>query len=67
MHGFDTHNHPVEIDPDVPAELQTIKAWIALNVMPGKSGLLFRHRHKEEKPGFTIVSKDGLNKPFKSP
>ena len=57
-------NEPVVIDKGMPAQLQTIKAWIALNVEPGNSGLLVSPcSQNESTPGFTVVHRDGLTKP----
>lgn len=58
-------NLPAVIDQEMPAQLQTIKIWIALNVEPGNSGLLISPGSQNENtPGFVVVQKDGLTKPM---
>ena len=56
---------PKIIDSELPPQLQTIKVWLALNVEPGKSGLLVSPESQtKEKPGFKIIKKDNLVKPL---
>ena len=53
------------IDNQKSIEIQTIKLWISLHSVPGKSGLLVApNSHKKELPGFTRVQQDGFIKPY---
>ena len=53
------------IDDKKNTHIQTVKIWIALNVVLGKSGLLIApHSQKSSKPGFSVVKSDGYLKPL---
>ena len=59
------NKEPKIIDKKKDPLIQTVKIWIALNVVPGKSGLLVApHSQKSKIPGYSVIEKDGYLKPL---
>ena len=59
------NQEPKIIDKTKNSLIQTVKIWIALNVVPGKSGLLVApHSQKSKTPGYSVVESDGYLKPL---
>ena len=57
-------NEPALVDIEIPIQLQTIKVWIALDVVLGSSGLLvWPGSQNNDFPGFSVIRRDGLIKP----
>lgn len=53
------------IDRSLPETIQTVKVWLAVNVVPGEAGLLVAGGSQmREKPGFRVTDRDGFKKPL---
>ena len=59
------NKEPKILDNKKNSMIQTVKIWLALNVVPGKSGLLVApHSQKSKTPGYSVIESDGYLKPL---
>ena len=65
LFGLSETGGPLKIAAETPFNIQTIKVWLALNVVPGKSGLLVSPSSQLfDEPSFKLHHIDNMIKPI---